>query len=130
MKQRPVRLQIESLYIDHAAVARFHDYGDSPLASGFAQSDLHHQIVALFDEQVDGRIEHTRQRLLGDSFGKDFDLQVGVELEEMAGGEYRLVHAKISHRRMEPVQVRQAQRIEIGKSETSANALQHHGRDD
>ena len=53
VENRTIRFEVETLDVEHAAVARLHDHGDPTIARSLANEELHVERVALFDDEVE-----------------------------------------------------------------------------
>jgi hypothetical protein len=121
-----VGLEIEALDVDQAAIAGLHQDRDPVLARLFAQPDLHHQIVALLEQDIEFAFAGEEHVEVGrrDAFGEYPHLRVGVDLEDLAGGEHRLVHADVVNARAQAIHVRELEAIEVREQVLAADLLE------
>jgi len=122
VEDRAVRLQVESLHVHDATVARFHE-DRNPSSSGFfTNEELHVQRIALFDDHVQA-IEEVVKVVSIDAFGDDDDTQVRVDLRYPPRRNHRLVDAEIKYARRDSIQIRQFQRVKIREADLTDEAL-------
>ena len=130
VQQRAVRLEVEALDVEHAAVARLHDHGQAQLARALAQQDLHGDAVAFVDHDVDRGAELVvAQQEALDVVGRhavrdDRDPEVGVDLGDLARGEDDLRQPDLVDARTDPVHVGQLETIEVREAQMAADALE------
>jgi hypothetical protein len=53
VEDRTVRFEVETLDVEHAAIARLHDHRYLTIAGRFTHEELHVERVALFNDEVE-----------------------------------------------------------------------------
>src|SRR5262245_6155314 len=107
MQNRAIRLEVIPLDIEHPPVAGLHHDRDSVRASALAQQQLDVQAVALLDQKV-GRTTLDKERV--DTVGGHTrrlqrDVEVGVDFQQRAGCDDRLVESQLVHACPEAVEI-------------------------
>ncbi len=126
MEQRTIRLEVESLDIEDAAVTRLHQHRDPALPGFFAHQHLHVEGVALLDDQVE-TVEKAAEVLGRDALGNGHDPQIRVDLADTPRRHHGLVDAEVEDAARNAVQVRELECVEVGHAQFTGQAL--HGQD-
>jgi len=120
-----LRLEIEPLDVEHAAIAGLHHDRDPPIARGLSDKELHIERVAFLDDEVEA-VEERAEVLLGDALRGDRHLKVRIDLGDPSGCDDRLVDTEVEHRTGDPVEVRELEGVEVGEAELAGQPLHGH----
>ncbi len=122
MQERAVRLEIEAFDVEHAPVAGLHDHRDPTGACRLTEPDLHRQVVALLDQQIEP-VEEVAEVVLVDPPAFDRHSEKWVELRDRSGSDDRLLESEVQHRRAHPVEVGQLDSVEVRQPKLSSDAF-------
>src|SRR6266852_3694006 len=95
-----LRLKVEAFDVEQPAVAALHDDRNSAGAGVLARQDLNPWGVAFLDEDIDRRrvVEELIDVGLVEPALIDAYVEIGIDLDDLASGEHRLVDAEIADR--------------------------------
>jgi hypothetical protein len=130
VEDRAVRLEIESLHVEQATIARVHDHGDPVSARTLPDHHLHVEIVTFLDQEVELAAAPGEELVDGvglDPLGEAVDLQVRIDLEHLPRGEQRLLHPDLVDPPAETVEVREAEAIVVSDLVRAADPLEREG---
>nr|WP_276602898.1 hypothetical protein [Nannocystis pusilla] len=130
VEDRPRRLEVEALDVDERAVAGLHQHRDLVQPRGEPQLELDVDAVALVDQHVEPAAaqEERGEVVVVDADRVEHDLEEGVDLGDVAGGDQDLGDAEVVDGAADPVEVGQVEAVEVGQADLADAALERHRR--
>src|ERR1019366_4603345 len=122
MKDRTVRLKVESLHVEDPAITRLHQNRNGPFAGRFANQELDVEGIAFLDDEVQA-VDEGRQVLGRDALGERRYREVRINLGHATREHDRLIDAEVHDAGGDAVEIRQFDLVEVRQTQLADDSL-------